>query len=531
MTATSPHAKTRALTWRVAGLWMVVLAIGLAVLGVVLSYRHAQSLMSILMVQVEDRATYIANHARGSFNHQLSNALESASGYVRSQDAMDWQPPKDWPAWVDGIYTWDGSDLVNIVPADFAPPKLEELMVSRFAVRPFESPAEITPQGTELLYDTLAGTNIVLAYHRTVGANDQQLAVVVRILLPFLRTDLIEPLISPATGLMLVRSDGVATRWSQQLLSAMKFWTIKPTPKYVKELRRTVYGQTIFDLGLTGFALVTLLVAMWILVRLARKELDLAQMKSDFVADVSHELKTPLAVIRMYSETLQSGRITTDEKRQDYYDIITRESTRLTNLINNILDFARIESGKQVYEFLPINIGEVARETYAAYGEQLERAKFEHRLEIEEHLPLVLADRDALTQVLINLISNAVKYSTDERYLLIELTTEVRRGQHGVLIAMHDHGIGIRPEDRAKLMEGFFRASDSRVRRQRGTGLGLALVKQIVDAHQGILDVESRLVKGSTFRIFLPQTDDEPSDNEMSDHGDENQQQSTDFDS
>jgi len=527
MAATTPHAKTRTLTWRVAGLWMVVLAIGLAVLGVVLSFSHAQSLMNILMVQVGDRATLIANHARGSFNRQLSSALVSASDYVHNQAPPKWQPPKDWPTWADGIYTWDGSQIQTIVPADDAPAKLEDLMASKFAVRSFENPPEVTPQGTELLYDTLAGTKIVLAYHRTIGANSQKLAVVVRIVLPKLRKDLIEPLISHATGLMLVRSDGAATRWSQQMLGAMKFWTIKPTAEYIKELRRTVFGQTMFDLGLTGFALVTLLGAMWILVRLARKELDLAQMKSDFVADVSHELKTPLAVIRMYSETLQSGRIATDEKRQDYYDIITRESTRLTNLINNILDFARIETGRQVYEFLPINMGQVAEETYAAYGEQLERAGFSHSLEIEDNLPLIMADRDAMTQVLINLISNAVKYSTSERFLLIELTTEVRRGRHGVLIALHDHGIGIRPEDRAKLMDGFFRASDSRVRRQRGTGLGLALVKQIVDAHQGILDVESRLVKGSTFRIFLPQADGEPEDAEMSDRNDEYSQQST----
>ncbi len=524
MAATTPRARTRTLTWRVAGLWMVVLAIGLAVLGVVLSLQHAQSLMNILMVQVEDRATYIANHARALFHNKLSDALDVAAGHIQNQTVSDWHPQNHWPNWIDGIYTWDGSHLVTIVAAKHAPAQLDDLMISRFTVRSFDTLPEVTPQGIELLYDTLAGTKIVLAYYRTVDTDDKEIAVATRIVLPILRTDLIEPLIIPSTGLMLVRSDGVASRWSQQMLSAMKFWTIKPKPEYVKKLRRTVYGQTAFDLGLTGFALMTLLGAMWILVRLARKELDLAQMKSDFVADVSHELKTPLAVIRMYSETLQSGRITTDEKRQDYYDIITRESTRLTNLINNILDFSRIETGRQVYEFLPIDIGLVAQETYAAYREQLERAGFQHSLEIDDHLPLISADRDAMTQVLINLISNAVKYSTDERFLKIELTTETRRGRHGILISLHDHGIGIRPEDRSRLMDGFFRASDSRVRRQRGTGLGLALVKQIVDAHDGILDVESRLVKGSTFRIFLPRVLNKPTNTEMSNPGDENLQ-------
>jgi len=249
---------------------------------------------------------------------------------------------------------------------------------------------------------------------------------------------------------------------------------------------------------------VTLLGGMWFMIRVARREMALAALKANFVADVSHELKTPLALIHMFAETLQSGRVASDEKRDEYYGIIMRESTRLTNLINNILDFARIEAGKKLYQFDTVDAAQVVRDTYAAYSAQLDACGFEHHLTIEEDLPPIYADRDAIAQTVLNLINNAVKYSPDEKHLVVQVTRDTRRGRHGVLISVHDRGMGIKPEDRQRLTEGFFRVSDSRVRGQGGTGLGLALVKHIVEEHHGALDIESRLVKGSAFRIFLP---------------------------
>jgi signal transduction histidine kinase len=250
---------------------------------------------------------------------------------------------------------------------------------------------------------------------------------------------------------------------------------------------------------------------MWVLARVARRELALTEMKSNFVADVSHELKTPLALIRLFGETLLSGRVTSEEKRQEYYEIITRESTRLTNLINNILDFSRIEAGRREYTLTATDIASVVRETYEAYRAQLEHDGFEHHLRVAPSLPNVNADADAVAQALINLINNAMKYSEQDRYLAIDVAKDTRRGRHGVLISVHDRGIGIRPEDRARLFDGFFRASAARVRDRGGTGLGLALVKHIVDSHGGLLDVESRLVKGSTFRVFLPAAESQDS--------------------
>lgn len=279
---------------------------------------------------------------------------------------------------------------------------------------------------------------------------------------------------------------------------------MRPSEEFIEEQRRTVMTHITVYGALTGAALLTVLVAMGLLLRLARRDVALSEMKSNFVADVSHELKTPLALIRMFAETLRTRTDIPNEKRVEYYAIIERESNRLTNLINNILDFARIDAGRKEYRLQPTDVVAAVRETYASYREQLDREGFEHHLSIAEGLPNVDADRDAIVQILVNLINNAIKYSEDEKHLVIEVTADTRRGNRGVLISVHDRGIGIRPEERAYLTEGFYRADDARVRQKSGTGLGLALVKHIVEAHHGSLDVESRLIKGSTFRVFLP---------------------------
>ncbi len=278
----------------------------------------------------------------------------------------------------------------------------------------------------------------------------------------------------------------------------------QPAQDEVTSLLKAIATQTALYVGLTTLALASLSLAIWFLIRLVRREIALAELKANFVADVSHELKTPLALIRLYAETLQTGRIATEEKRQEYYSVIARESTRLTTLINGILDFSKIEAGRREYEFQPTDATVVVRDTYNAYCPQLEQLGFEHALTMQPHLPRIDADRDAISQVVVNLINNAIKYSQDEKHLAIDVTSDTRRGRRGVLISVHDRGIGIRPEDRARLTEGFFRAPDQRVREQGGTGLGLALVKRIVEAHNGLLDIESRLVKGSSFRVFLP---------------------------
>ena len=230
------------------------------------------------------------------------------------------------------------------------------------------------------------------------------------------------------------------------------------------------------------------------------KEMALARLKSDFVSNVSHELRTPLALIRLYAETLELGRITTQEKKQQYYRIIRKESERLTALINNILDFSRIEAGRKEYEFRNTDIAELVRNTLESYRYQIEQQGFAFEENIDSNLPAVPVDREAIARALVNLVNNALKYSTDEKFLGVKLY----RDDGVVKLEVADHGIGIARRDQSKIFEKFYRAGDPLVHNTKGSGLGLSLVRHITQAHGGEIAVESTPGKGSKFILSLP---------------------------
>ena len=230
------------------------------------------------------------------------------------------------------------------------------------------------------------------------------------------------------------------------------------------------------------------------------KEMALARLKSDFVSNVSHELRTPLALIRLYAETLELGRITTREKKQQYYRIIRKESERLTALINNILDFSRIEAGRKEYEFRETDIADLVRNTLDSYRYQIEQQGFAFEESIDATLPKVRVDREAIARALVNLVNNALKYSTDEKFLGVKLY-----GEDGVLkLEVADRGIGIARRDQSKIFEKFYRTGDPLVHNTKGSGLGLSLVRHITQAHGGEIAVESTPGKGSKFTLSLP---------------------------
>jgi signal transduction histidine kinase len=232
------------------------------------------------------------------------------------------------------------------------------------------------------------------------------------------------------------------------------------------------------------------------------KEMALARLKSDFVSNVSHELRTPLALIRLYAETLELGRITTQEKKQQYYRIIRKESERLTALINNILDFSRIEAGRKEYEFRNTDIAELVRNTLESYRYQIEQQGFAFEESIDSNLPAVPVDREAIARALVNLVNNALKYSSDEKFLGVKLYRE-----NGVVkLEVADHGIGIARRDQSKIFEKFYRAGDPLVHNTKGSGLGLSLVRHITQAHGGEIAVESTPGRGSKFTLSLPLT-------------------------
>ncbi len=230
------------------------------------------------------------------------------------------------------------------------------------------------------------------------------------------------------------------------------------------------------------------------------KEVALARMKSDFVSNVSHELRTPLSLIRLYAETLELGRIKTQEKKEEYYRIIRKESERLTALINNILDFSRIEAGRKEYDFRETDIAELVRNTLDAYRYQIEQQGFEFEESIDSSIPAVRVDREAIARALVNLVNNALKYSGDEKFLGVKLYRS-----NGVLkLEVIDHGIGIARRDQSKIFEKFYRTGDPLVHNTKGSGLGLSLVRHITHAHGGEVVVESAPGKGSKFTLLLP---------------------------
>jgi signal transduction histidine kinase len=234
--------------------------------------------------------------------------------------------------------------------------------------------------------------------------------------------------------------------------------------------------------------------------RSVNREMSLARLKSDFVSNVSHELRTPLALIRLYAETLELGRITTVEKKEEYYRIIRKESERLSALINNILDFSRIEAGRKEYDFRETDIAELVRNTLDTYRYQIEQQGFALEESLDPAVPRVRVDREAIARALVNLVNNALKYSANEKFLGVRLYRE----NSALKIEVIDRGIGIPRREQAKIFEKFYRTGDPLVHNTKGSGLGLALVRHITDAHGGNVQVESTPGKGSTFTLSLP---------------------------
>jgi signal transduction histidine kinase len=265
----------------------------------------------------------------------------------------------------------------------------------------------------------------------------------------------------------------------------------------VKELGQTWVHRSFLILGILSLMIIGGLV---LTKHIVSKEMALARLKSDFVSNVSHELRTPLALIRLYAETLELGRITTPDKKQQYYRIIRKESERLSALINNILDFSRIEAGRKEYEFRETDIAELVRNTLDSYRYQIEQQGFEFEESIDSNLPSVPVDREAIARALVNLVNNALKYSSEEKFLGVKLY----RDNGVVKLEVADHGIGIARRDQSKIFEKFYRAGDPLVHNTKGSGLGLSLVRHITQAHGGDVAVESTPGKGSKFIMSLP---------------------------
>jgi len=235
--------------------------------------------------------------------------------------------------------------------------------------------------------------------------------------------------------------------------------------------------------------------------RAADRAIKLSTMKSDFVSNVSHELRTPLASIRVFAELLRLGRVRSPEKIQEYGEYIEAESRRLSGLINNILDFSRIESGRKTYDFTVSDVSEVVAAVLKSFEIRLAPEGFQvHFQGPSSPLPSVEMDPDAISQAVHNLLDNAVKFSGESKEIEVHLSRE----DDSVVISVEDHGVGIASDEQKKIFERFHRVSTGLVHDVKGSGLGLSIVHHIVQAHRGTVTVRSEVGKGSTFSIHLP---------------------------
>jgi signal transduction histidine kinase len=258
-------------------------------------------------------------------------------------------------------------------------------------------------------------------------------------------------------------------------------------------------------LVLAGVVSIVLLVVSgsYLIGRAVTRELAVARLQSDFVAAVSHEFRTPLTALRQLSEMLAAGRVPNDNVRQQYYKVLEHESSRLHRLVEGLLKFGRMEAGAARYQFERIDVAVFMRSLLAEFAAEADRRGCRVELNAEAALPPTRADREALGCVVWNLLDNAVKYSQDCRTVWVNLACESGR----VAISVRDHGVGIRPEERRRIFEKFVRGGAAQTLGVQGTGIGLAVSRQIVVRHGGEIRLETEPGHGSTFTVLLPATE------------------------
>jgi two-component system phosphate regulon sensor histidine kinase PhoR len=289
-------------------------------------------------------------------------------------------------------------------------------------------------------------------------------------------------------------------------------WRLQVSPSASDELTARVRNRALLELVMVVLSCVVIVLGVATILLAAAKERRASALKSEFVANVSHELKTPLALVRMFSEMLHSGRVASEAKRQQYLDIIMTESERLSSLIENVLDFARVERGRQAYELAEGDVGEAVSRAVNVYRHRAESEGIGLVAEIEPGLPSARIDDRAIQLAVINLIDNALKYAPGTG------TVTVRAGlENGaIVVRVVDRGPGVPVEERERIFERFVRGSTARsqgdasrgeVRRVRGSGIGLALVKHIAESHGGRAWVDGmspNAPPGASFAISIP---------------------------
>jgi signal transduction histidine kinase len=233
-------------------------------------------------------------------------------------------------------------------------------------------------------------------------------------------------------------------------------------------------------------------------IREMRRAYKLSRLKTDFVANISHELRTPLTSVRLFAETLREGRAEGPEEVKECVAMLSSEADRLSRMVQKLLDWSRLEAGRANLELERTQVPALLDRIGKAYRAQQLPATYETK--VEAQLPAVNVDPDAMAQVVLNLLTNAVKYTGGDKRIRVH----ARRAGRNVAIEVEDNGPGVRPHDRKRIFERFYRGDNLLSRQTEGTGLGLAIAKKIVELHGGRIELDSKVGEGSTFRVILP---------------------------
>lgn len=279
-----------------------------------------------------------------------------------------------------------------------------------------------------------------------------------------------------------------------------KFWIFPDYALGIRlpgtSLQQVVRERTNTNLILLLFLDVVLIGAVWLVFRNINREVQLAQSKADFVSNVSHEIRTPLALISMFAETLQMDRVPSEQKKKEYYDIINKETHRLSGIVNKILNFSQMEANKKVLHLTALYVDPEVKELLHTYDFHLRNKGFDYSYHGDENL-CIQADKEALVEILVNLLDNAIKYSVETKKIEV-----FARSQNGLgSITVKDNGIGISKKDQKHIFEKFYRVSSGDLAKSRGTGLGLTLVKELTERQGGRVSVKSEPGIGSSFTV------------------------------
>lgn len=277
-------------------------------------------------------------------------------------------------------------------------------------------------------------------------------------------------------------------------------WLLQIWPGRPEAIYADIRQKRTLSLTMLGFVTVLLAFGGYLTVRIVKRELEIARLRADFVSTVSHEFRSPLTGIRQLGGMLLDGRVTDPEKQRGYFKMIVQESDRLSRLVENILDFSRMEEGRREYRFEPLDPSPWLRTLVADFVTEIAANGAAVEADIQDGLPPISADKEALGSAVRNLLDNAVKYSPGSKTVWLDASAE----GDVVKISVRDKGVGISELDRKRIFDRFYRAEGEISKRIKGAGLGLSLVKHVVTAHGGTVECQSRVGEGSIFTIRLP---------------------------